>query len=161
MEPAVPARTHSQDAGAGGAHEAAHGHVGVGGAPLVAVEALAVGREAAHLPQQLQVLLLLLPLGARSHGPAGEGRPGTAPGPAHTPAAAALRGSAGGRGRGGVRGRQERKGRGGHNRHPPAGGCGSAGAAEAERRPREGGSGPGPRRGGGGGGGGTGPGAAE
>lgn len=43
-----------QDAGAGGAHEAAHGHVGVGGAPLVAVEALAVGREAAHLPQQLQ-----------------------------------------------------------------------------------------------------------
>lgn len=100
MEPAVPARTHSQDAGAGGAHEAAHGHVGVGGAPLVAVEALAVGREAAHLPQQLQVLLLLLPLGARGHGPAGEGRPGTAPGPAHTPAAAALRGSAGGRGAG-------------------------------------------------------------
>lgn len=84
MEPAVPSRTHSQDAGAGGAHEAAHGHVGVGGAPLVAVEALAVGREAAHLPQQLQVLLLLLPLGARGHGPAGEGRPGTAPGPAHT-----------------------------------------------------------------------------
>lgn len=58
----------SQDAGAGSTNEAAHRHVGIGGAALVAVEALAVGREAAHLPQQLQVLLLLLPLGARRHG---------------------------------------------------------------------------------------------
>lgn len=73
MGPKAAPRPHSQDAGAGGAHEAAHRHVGVGGAALVAVEALAVGREAAHLPQQLQVLLLLLPLGARGHGPAGEG----------------------------------------------------------------------------------------
>lgn len=126
MEPAVPARTHSQDAGAGGAHEAAHGHVGVGGAPLVAVEALAVGREAAHLPQQLQVLLLLLPLGARGHGPAGEGRPGTAPGPAHTPAAAALRGSAGGRGAGRAGGwGEDRGGRGGEG---TTGACRRAGA---------------------------------
>jgi hypothetical protein len=61
-------RPHSQAAGAGGAHERADRHVHVGGAALVAVETLAVVRQPRHVPQHLQVLLLLLPLRAGRHG---------------------------------------------------------------------------------------------
>lgn len=57
----------AQDAGAGGADEGAHGHVGVGRAPLLAVEAFPVGGPAGHLAQQLQVLLFLFALHARRH----------------------------------------------------------------------------------------------
>lgn len=135
-----PPRPHSQDAGAGGAHEAAHRHVGVGGAALVAVEALAVGREATHLPQQLQVLLLLLPLGAGGHGPASQGTARHGAGPrSHTPRR---------RRRSGARPAGEGEGRGGEgNRRPPMSRGGSAVAARSGRpaAPREG-AGRGPRQ---------------
>lgn len=134
---------HSQDAGAGGAHEAAHRHVGVGGAALVAVEALAVGREAAHLPQQLQVLLLLLPLGARGHGPAGEGTarhgagPRSHPNGGGAPGPGRPAGEEPGAGRGGGAG-EGRGGRGGEgNRRPPLNRGGSAAVTHAGWRHRE------------------------
>lgn len=57
----------AQDAGAGGADEGAHGHVGVGRAALLAVEAFPVGWPAGHLAQQLQVLLFLFALHTRGH----------------------------------------------------------------------------------------------
>lgn len=79
---ARPAAPHSQTAGAGGTDEGADRHVHVGGAALVAVEALSVVREAGHVPQHLQVLLLLLPLRAGRHGRGAErgGRQGREPG---------------------------------------------------------------------------------
>lgn len=57
----------AQDAGAGGADEGAHGHVGVGRAALLAVEAFPVGGPTGHLAQQLQVLLFLFALHTRRH----------------------------------------------------------------------------------------------
>ena len=79
---ARPAAPHSQAAGTGGTDEGADRHVHVGGAALVAVEALSVVREAGHVPQHLQVLLLLLPLRAGRHGCGAErgGRQGREPG---------------------------------------------------------------------------------
>uniref|UniRef100_A0A3Q2XYW0 Dynein axonemal assembly factor 1 n=1 Tax=Hippocampus comes TaxID=109280 RepID=A0A3Q2XYW0_HIPCM len=44
----------SQDARAGGTHEGAHRHVGVGRAALVTVKALSVSRQTRHFPQHLQ-----------------------------------------------------------------------------------------------------------
>lgn len=61
------AGAHAQDARAGGADEGAHGHVGVGRAALLAVEAFPVGGLAGHLTQQLQVLLFLFALHTRRH----------------------------------------------------------------------------------------------
>lgn len=68
----------AQDAGARRAHEGPRRHIGVGRAALVTVEALAVMGEAGHLPEQFQVLFLLLPLGAGRHGeaPGGGNTPG-------------------------------------------------------------------------------------
>lgn len=57
-----------QDAGAGGAHEGSHSHVGIGWAALVAVKALSVGRQTRHFSQHLQVFLLLFSLRTRRHG---------------------------------------------------------------------------------------------
>ena len=58
----------SQDAGAGGADEGAHRHVDIGRAALVAVEAFPIRGQAGHLPEHLQMSLLLLSLRARRHG---------------------------------------------------------------------------------------------
>lgn len=73
--------------------------------------------------------------------PPARGRPGTAPGPAHTPTAAALRGPAGGRGSRSGEGWGAGEGRGGRggegNRRPPLNRGGSAAAAHAGWRHRE------------------------
>lgn len=58
----------SQDARAGGAHEGADSHVGIGWAPLVAVKALSVGRQTRHFSKHLQVFLLLFSFRTRRHG---------------------------------------------------------------------------------------------
>lgn len=57
----------SQDAGAGGTHEGAHRHVGVGRAALVTVKALSVSSQTRHFPQHLQVFLFLLSFRTRRH----------------------------------------------------------------------------------------------
>ena len=67
----LPGPVHSQSAGAGCADERADGHVDVGGAALSAVQTLFVVCQRRLLPQQLQVLLLLLP--TCRHGSAGDG----------------------------------------------------------------------------------------
>lgn len=58
----------SQDPRAGGTDEGAHCHVDIGRAALVAVEAFPIRGQASHLPEHLQMSLLLLSLRIRRHG---------------------------------------------------------------------------------------------
>ena len=60
---------HLQDPRAGGADERAHGHVGVGWAALVAVEASPIRGKAGHLPEHLQMRVLLFSFRTRRHDP--------------------------------------------------------------------------------------------
>lgn len=62
-------RVNLQNPGAGGTDERAHCHVDIGRAPLVAVKTFPIRGEASHLPQHLQMGLLLLSLRAGRHRP--------------------------------------------------------------------------------------------